>query len=78
MHKRSFSVEGRSFTIKAEPNAAGWAVQVFDGTRVVLPIKFNVSSEVEIDFHSVYGDMANYLMDFAENEVKNRVKQGGI
>jgi hypothetical protein len=71
VRERKFSFNGKSLTIKANPIPDGWTVQVVDDQmKVVLKINFTVSFETEVDFRSIHGDLAEYLMDFAENEVK--------
>jgi hypothetical protein len=71
MRERKFSFNGRSFTVTADRIIDGWTVQVIDEPmKVVLKFKFTVSFETQVEFGSIYGDLAEYLMDFAENEVK--------
>lgn len=76
-HKpKSFSNDGRNFTVRAIPNNAGWVVRVFEGEQHATYVFYTVSYETQVDVSMrCQGlDLVEDLMQLAQKDVEqNRV-----
>jgi hypothetical protein len=79
MPERKFSIDGKTLTIRPMRTDEGWTLQVFnDQEKPVFGCKAAVSFETEVDFAQVWGNLANHLLDFVEEEVKTEVRTGRL
>lgn len=71
IREQSFQHAGRSLTVRAAIIDQGWVVAVFDETKRVTPVTYNVSLETCADamMQGNIEDIVSHLMLIAETDV---------